>query len=397
MPESGKAGPNRNHIGTRQDVKVEANSFKRMWAQCGSDIHAAVEAVGASGWYILGQEVAAFEAALAEAASLPFAIGVGNGMDALEISLHAAGMGPGDAVLCPPLSAFPTALAVLRAGGVPVFADVDENGALDPAAAAECLSRNPSIRFMIPVHLYGHMADMKTLGTLAMARGVTIIEDAAQAIGATRAYPDGTRLQVGEVGSTACYSFYPTKNLGAIGDGGALVTADTGIDRQARAMRNYGQSAQYIHDIPGMNSRLDELHAAVMHRALLPRLAGWTDRRRHIAKRYLAAITHPDIILIPGPDPDGSVWHLFPVLAPAAARDGLMTYLRDAGIQVGVHYPKLMNTQNALSELAGTARTFGSLERAQAFTECEISLPIHPFLEEDEIGHVIDTLNGWRG
>lgn len=370
---------------------ISANRFDRLWADCRDDYIAAVTGVGASGWYILGREVAAFEADLAAWCDRATAVGCGNGMDALEIALRAAGIGAGDRVLTTPLSAFATGLAILRAGAEPVYCDTDAHGLLDPAAAEAALEADPAIRAVIPVHLYGHLADMPRFTALAARRGLTLIEDAAQAIGARR-----NGQGVGATGHAVAFSFYPTKNLGAVGDGGALLPADAAMDAAARSIRNYGQTERYVHEVIGLNSRLDELHAATLRRAFLPRLEGWLARRRGIAAAYLSGIDAPHVTLLPGPDPEGAGWHLFPVLVAPERRAAFLDHLTRHGVQGGLHYPVLIPDQKAMTDRAAP-RVHGDLANARRFATGEVSLPIHPYLTEAEVAHVIDTVNGWGG
>ncbi len=372
-------------------MKVVANAFDRLWADCQDEVMAAAAAVGASGWWILGPQVAGFEKDLASACGLPHAVGCANGMDAIEIALRAAGIAPGSKVLTTPLSAFATALAILRAGAEPVFADVDEHGLMDPRAAQAALAAHPDIAAVVPVHLYGHLADTPRLAELARNAGAVLIEDAAQAIGATRG-----GVRVGQHGLATCLSFYPTKNLGAMGDGGALLTADEAIGRRAKMLRNYGQGEKYIHIEMGLNSRLDEMHAAVLKAAFLPKLAGWTARRRTIARRYLDGIKNGHVVCVAGPDTAGSVWHLFPILVAPQRRGAFTAYLESRGIQANLHYPVVIPDQEAITR-RGPARVHGALDRARMFASSEVSLPIHPYLEDGEVEHVIEAVNGWAG
>jgi|TARA_R110002126_G_scaffold6194_9_gene32762 dTDP-3-amino-3,4,6-trideoxy-alpha-D-glucose transaminase len=372
-----------------ETMKVLPNTFDRLWTDCSSDILAAVERVGASGWYILGKEVVAFEAALAVWAKTPYVVGVANGMDALEIAFRIRGIGPGDKVLTTPLSAFPTALSILRAGATPVYCDTDKHGLLDVAAAEAAFASHPDIKAIAPVHLYGHLADMNALQTLADKYGAIVFEDAAQAIGATR-----HGIQVGDNGRMASLSFYPTKNLGVLGDGGALLVHTEADNTVAQAMRNYGQTAKYVHDIPGLNSRLDEVHAATLTDAFLPRLSDWLKTRKRIAKTYLENITHPAVTLMPGPDTEGAGWHLFPVLVDIEKRDAFVAYLQNAGIGAALHYPILMPEQRAITDYS-TPVICGNLDTARRIANSEVSLPIHPYLSEEEQAYVIATINAW--
>ena len=357
------------------------NDFKRQWAEIGPAAMGAVERVGASGCYILGQEVDAFEGKLAEFWGVSQAVGVANGMDAIEIALRALDLQPGQKVLTTPFSAFATTLAILRAGGVPVFVDVDDNGNIDLEQCREVFSRERSIRFFVPVHLYGNPLDLEKLAGLKRDFDLVIVEDCAQAIGAKH----GGR-NVGTVGQAAATSFYPTKNLGALGDGGALLTNDPRVASRARALRNYGQSDLYLHDELGLNSRLDELHAAVLSDALLPNLERWTETRRQIAARYLREL-HPIRTIKPAPSAE-PVWHLFPIFVDAAERDNTRERLLGCGIASGVHYPRLIPEQPAM-QLSVSYEVAIEPTNARRLAASEISLPIHPFLEENEVEVVV--------
>lgn len=371
-------------------LRVAANSFDRMWAECEEEYLAAVRRVGRSGWYVLGREVAAFETAFAAYCGSPAAVGCASGLDAIEIALRAVGIGPGDKVLTSPLSAFASALAIIRAGGRPVFCDVDDHGLMDPEAARAAFARHPDIRAILPVHLYGHLADMDALAAVAADHGAAVIEDAAQAIGARR---HGRRA--GALSDAACFSLYPTKNLGVLGDGGALLFPDAARAGAARVLLNYGQSARYVHDVVGLNSRLDELHAATLVSAFLPRLDDWISRRRTTAARYLDALDNPRVTLLPGPDPDGAGWHLFPVLVPAERREAFLAHLDRSGVQAGLHYPVLICDQKAFVDRFGPEQP-DPLRRARRLAAGEVSLPIHPYLTEAEVAQVIATVNAWN-
>jgi dTDP-4-amino-4,6-dideoxygalactose transaminase len=370
--------------------KIEANPFGRQWAAVGEAALAAVRRVGESGWYVLGREVASFEGALAAATGRRHAVGCASGLDAIEIGLRALDLPRGAAVLTTPYSAFATTLAILRAGGVPHFVDVDSSGLLDLDAAAAYLGAHPEVRFAVPVHLFGHALDLERLATLRDRFELAIVEDCAQAIGAR-----SREASVGSVGQVAALSFYPTKNLGALGDGGALLTDSSPIDARARRLRDYGQSDKYVHAELGLNSRLDELHAAVLSDALLPRLTAWTERRRAIARRYAQGLAHPNVRIVEPPPGSSSVWHLQPVRVTGGARDGLLDLLRKEGVQAAVHYPTPIPAQAALRSCSGV-RVHGGLERATSLAVEELSLPIHPLLEDAEVDRVIELVNGWR-
>lgn len=362
------------------------NDFKRQWEVLETAVLSAVRRVGASGRYILGQEVERFEQALASMWGLDQAVGVANGMDAIEIAMRALDLQPGQKVLTTPFSAFATTLAIMRSGGVPVFVDVDDNGNIDLEQCREIFSRDRSIRFFVPVHLYGNPLDLEKLARLKRDFDLVIVEDCAQAIGARH----GGR-NAGTVGQAAATSFYPTKNLGALGDGGALLTNDPRVASRARAVRNYGQSDLYLHDESGLNSRLDELHAAVLSDALLPNLQRWTETRRQIAARYLRELS-PIRTIEPAPSAE-PVWHLFPFFVDAAERDNTRERLLGCGIASGVHYPRLIPDQPAM-QLSVSYEVAIEPSNARRLAASELSLPIHPFLREDEVQAVITSCQG---
>ncbi len=375
---------------------IRLNDFKRQWQVIGPEVLRAVERVGAGGKYVLSGEVEAFELRLAESFGVAHAIGVASGLDALEISLRALGLRAGDRVLTTPLSAFATTLAVLRAGGVPEFVDVDENGLMDLELAERRLAEaRGAIRFVLPVHLFGHCLDLGKLESLARACGARWVEDCAQSILASHEGRggEGERL-AGSVGAMAATSFYPTKNLGALGDGGAILTHDAELARTARRLRDYGQSEKYRHELVGMNSRLDELQAAILS-ASFPRLRAWTDRRRKIADRYRAGIVHAKLRIVARPAGSRSVEHLFPVLVTQGElRPGFIGHLTNCGVQTGIHYPILIPEQPALE---GRGAVAGGFPRAKEFSEREVSLPIHPFLTDTEVEQIVSACNDWGG
>ena len=360
-------------------VNVVANDFARQWADIGEDALAAVDRVGRSGWLILGEEVRSFEQELAAWWGIPHAVGVASGLDALEIGLRAAGVPAGARVLTTPLTAFATTLAILRAGAVPVWCDVDASGGLDLDRAAAALGADPSIRALMPVHLYGHPLDPEALRRLAAEHEVVVVEDCAQSAGAER---DGAPS--GAAGLVAATSLYPTKNLGALGDGGVLLTADAELAERARSLRDYGQRGRFEHVEPGLNSRLDELQAAILRSALLPRLDGFLARRREIAGRYLEALGDGPLHPV---EPTGgtSARHLFPVEVVAGDPAAAAEQLRAAGVGVGRHYPFVCPDQPA----AAAGISLDPLDNARRLAERELSLPLHPYLADDEVDAVL--------
>jgi dTDP-4-amino-4,6-dideoxygalactose transaminase len=369
---------------------ISQNDFQRRWLAIEQPVLNTLRRVGKSGRYILGEEVQAFEAALALSWGIEHAVGVANGMDAIEIGLRCLGLCHGDKVLTTPLSAFATTLAIIRAGGVPVFVDVDEAGGINLGQCRELLKQDPEIRHFVPVHLYGHALDMNELKKLKDDFDLSIVEDCAQAIGASR-----RGISVGTVGQLAATSFYPTKNLGALGDGGAVLTDNEEVAAKARVLRNYGQSAHYVHDELGSNSRLDELHAAILRDAMLPNLEAWTALKRKTARLYLDAIRNPLIQMCPSSTSADPVWHLFPILVGEGMRDSLREHLRDMGIDAAIHYPRIIPEQQALTKNTRFEVQFDPTN-ARRFAAEELSLPIHPFLIETEIREVIDACNKWE-
>lgn len=368
---------------------IQLNDFVRQWNDTKADAVSAFSHMGESGWYVLGSQVHQFEKALAEYWQLPYAAGVASGLDAIEISLRALGCSRGDKVLTTPVSAFATTLAILKLDAVPVYADVDKFGLLDLEVAREVLQNDPTIRYIVPVHLYGHALDMTKLKSLQDDFELIIVEDCAQSIGA-----NFNGIATGSVGQMAATSFYPTKNLGAMGDGGAILTADKEYDSAARALRDYGQVSKYRHDVLGYNSRLDELQAALMLRVNLPRLDNWIARRRQIAAAYLDNI-QSRAVRIPGSPPGAeSSWHLFPVLIAPECKTSFLAFLKARGITAGEHYPIAIPDQRAVrtvkTEIAGAG-----IENARAFCHSEVSLPVHPYLTDGEVTAVINAINDW--
>ncbi len=365
------------------------NDFRRAWAEVGGGVLEATAKVGSSGWYILGEEVRRFEAALAILWGFDHAVGVGNGLDALEIGLRCLGIRAGDRVLTTPVSAFASSLAILRVGAIPVFVDVDERGLLDLDAAEERLRRG-DVRGLLPVHLCGHVVDLDRLEDLAQRHGVLLLEDCAQSIGAT-----WKGRSTGSAGAVAATSFYPTKNLGAMGDGGALLCRDPEHAARARRLRSYGEGARYDHVEIGLNSRLDELQAAILGDVMLPRLASWTGRRAAIAERYCSSIPSRRIE-IPVSAPDSQpVWHLFPVLVEPHRRESFRAHCGARGIATGIHYPIAIPDQRAVAGLE--LEEVNELPRARRWCASEVSLPIHPWLDAEEIDRVIEACAAWPG
>ena len=342
-------------------------------------IRAAMARVVDRGWFILGPEVDGFEREFAAASGAAHAVGVGNGTDAIALALRAMGIGPGDEVITSPLSAAFSALGIMMAGATPVFADIDPDRlTLDPAAASAAVT--PRTAAIMPVHLYGQPADMVALGDLARRKNLAILEDACQAHLATC-----TGRPVGAFGAAAAFSFYPTKNLGALGDGGAVTTNDAVIADKVRRLRNGGQDRKYHHVEFGVNSRLDDMQAAVL-RARLPFMTAWTTRRRALAAMYRRDLAAAPVTVPPECDP-GHVYHLFPVLSPS--RDALMAHLERAGVGTLVHYPFALSEQPAFAAHAAdcpvAVRVAGEV----------CSIPLHPHLGDADVRIVAEAVRAF--
>jgi dTDP-4-amino-4,6-dideoxygalactose transaminase len=337
-------------------------------------VKSAIERVVERGWFVLGPELDAFEQEFAEITGGAHAVGVGTGTDALAIALRALGIGPGDEVITSPLSAAFSALAIMMAGARPVFADIHPDRlTLDPGAvAAAVTSRTAAI---LPVHLYGQAADMIGIGEVAGRHGLAVVEDCCQAHLATCA-----GRPIGSFGVAAAYSFYPTKNLGALGDGGALTTADPALAARAARLRNGGQTDRYTHSEFGVNSRLDELQAAVL-RARLPFLRAWTETRRGIARAYRSTLADVPTIVVPPEIDDGHVYHLFAVRSHV--RSEVQSRLRAADIETLIHYPVPITRQPAVA-----AAQPDECPIANQVCEEVFSLPLYPRLPRDAVDRV---------
>lgn len=346
---------------------------------------AATERVLRSGWYVLGNELQTFEREWATRCGAAHAIGVGNGMDAIEIGLRALDIGPGDEVITTPMTAFATVLAILRSGAVPVLADIDPDTALlDPVSAERCIG--PKTRAILLVHLYGQVRAMESWTALCERHGIALLEDCAQAHLAR-----WDEKMAGCFGNFGAYSFYPTKNLGALGDGGALICNDAELAQRANMLRNYGQSVRYHHPVLGLNSRLDELQAALLL-IRLKWLEDFTERRRQIAGAYYAGIVSPRMKLLSAPIQVRShVYHLFVVLSPE--RDRLANFLKENGVQTLVHYPVPIHGQPPCRELRQDPNGLGAAERHAA--QC-LSIPCHPQLSDADVAKVIGSINAFE-
>ncbi len=345
------------------------------------EIDDAVARVLSSGWYILGEEVEAFEAEWAAYCEAKHAVGVANGLDALHLALRALGVGPGDEVIVPSNTYIATWLAVSQCGATPVPVEPDARTYnIDPARIEQAIT--PATRVIMPVHLYGQPADMDPILAIARKHSLRVVEDAAQAHGARY---KGQRI--GTHGDVVAWSFYPGKNLGALGDGGAITTNDPEIADRIRVLRNYGSRVKYQNEVQGYNSRLDPIQAAVL-RVKLRVLDEWNGRRRGIAQRYSESLAGSELILPHVPDWADPVWHLFVVRHPN--RDQLQQRLAQAGIQTMIHYPIPPHKQQAYVK-----ERFGEMQLplASQLADEVLSLPMGPQMTDENRQIVKDTLD----
>lgn len=339
-----------------------------------AEIDAAVARVLQSGWYILGKEVEAFEREFASYCGVEHVVGCASGTEAIALALMVLGVGPGDEVVTVANTAVPTVSAVTMTGATPVFVDIDDYFLMDPAKIEKAIT--PRTKVIMPVHLYGQMADMDAIMSVADKHGLPVVEDAAQAHGAEH---KGKRA--GSCGALGCFSFYPTKNLGCYGDGGAVSTGDKGLYDRLVMLRNYGQEKRYYHTIKGINSRLDELQAAVL-RAKLPHLDDWNRNRREAAAWYTNSLG--DVCAVPR-EREGArhVYHLYVIRT--SDRDGLKTYLEKETVTTLMHYPVPVHLQRAYEDL-GCRK--GDLPVTEKVTGEILSLPMHPAVTRDGVLYV---------
>jgi len=370
--------------------------FSRQFASLRQELMEAIEVVCLSQKFILGPQVASFEKAAAMACAAPHAIGCASGTDAIWLALAAANIGPGDAVITTPFSFFATVSAILRCGATPLLADIDPSTFNLSAAATEEVLRSSAsrthgrVRAILPVHLYGQCADWDAFSALKESYHLLLVEDAAQAFGATW---NGT--PAGALGDAAAFSFYPTKNLSAMGDAGLVTTLSAAIDDHARVLRAHGMRHRYYHEEIGWNSRLDSLQAAILE-VKLRYLSKWNQQRRDHAARYdqllragrLTAATTAEGIVLPITDPRaGHVFHQYVIRAPR--RDALRQYLTDRQIGSEIYYPVPLHLQTSLASLGYKQ---GDFPLSEAAAEEVLALPMYPELREDEQQTVVDAI-----
>ncbi len=364
-------------------LPIPFNDFQLQVREIRDEIDAAIAVVLDRAWFIMGPENEAFEKEFAAYLGVEHAIGVANGTEAIQLALEALAIGEGDEVICPALTAAPTALAILAAGANPVFADIHpDTYTLDPAKLEACLS--PRTKAILPVHLYGHPADILPILSFAHDHRLVVIEDVAQAHGA-----QVNGQMVGTFGTVGCFSFYPTKNLGAYGDGGAVVTRDPDLAHRILQLRDLGQNRRFQHILPGMNSRLDEMQAAIL-RVKLKHLDQQNEMRRERAKWYGNELH--GTVQLPVEQPNcHHVYHLYVIQAPQ--RDKLRSYLREQQIGSDIHYPHVLHHQPAFAECRVSPE---KLPVSEAVVERIVSLPMYPQLSHQQVRQVAAQIRSWN-
>ena len=358
------------------------NDFTKEPIELHNEIKNAVSRVLESGWYVLGNEGLDFESQWAEVCGVNYGVGVGNGMDAIEIALRALNIGNGDEVITTPVTAFASVLAILRAGATPVLADIDPQTALISLESVKrCITSKT--KGLLLVHLYGQLRDVNLWLDMCESESIYLIEDCAQAHLAS-----WNGSVAGSFGKAGAYSFYPTKNLGAIGDGGILVTNDSSIAERAKCLRNYGQTVRYEHPELGMNSRLDEIQAAIL-KVRMKWLIDFTSKRQQITEAYRFGITNPNIKLMEAPiEPCNHANHLFVVTTKT--RDLLQKYLSQNGIQSLIHYPIPIHMQKPCLSINRDPK---GLNNSEIHSMQCLSLPCNPHLKNSEVERIIDIVN----
>ena len=365
-------------------MKIPFVTFIPLERELDQELRNAFERVYSSSWYIEGKEDERFESAFASYCDSKYCVGVGNGLDALFLALKALGICAGDEVIVPSNTYIATALAVVYVGATPVFVEPDiRTYNIDPNRIDEAIT--DKTKAIMPVHLYGQPCDMDPIMDIAKRHNLYIIEDCAQAHGAR--YKNKV---IGSFGNAAGFSFYPGKNLGALGDAGATVTNDEDLSKKIRALGNYGSDYKYHHIYQGNNSRLDELQAAFLS-AKLPILDKVNEQRRSIAQKYLSGIKNPEIILPYVPDYAEPVWHIFGIRCKR--RTELESFLNSSGISTNKHYPIPMHLQDCFKDLGFVK---GDYPIAEEISETELSIPMFYGMTDEEINYVIDRINEFK-
>lgn len=367
-------------------MKVPLLDLQAQYETIRDEVRAAVGRVFDSQHFVLGAEVQALEEEIARYSQTKFAIGCASGSDALLLALMSCGIGPGDEVITTPFSFFATASTIARLGAKPVFVDIDQQTYnLDPSLVAPAMTDHT--KAIVPVHLYGQCAAMDPLIELSQSRGVAIIEDAAQAIGA-----EDAQRRAGSMGTIGCLSFYPSKNLGGAGDGGMLVTSDLDHARRLHTLRVHGEASKYHHEVIGINSRLDALQAAVL-RAKLPHLDEWTTARQRKAQQYELMFIDAGLAeQIAVPFVRGNtrhIFHQFVIRVPDGRRDALREHLRESGVGTDVYYPVPLHLQKCFAYLGYQSGDFPVAEKAAQET---LALPVYPELTDEQQDYVVNAI-----
>ncbi|WP_153461631.1 DegT/DnrJ/EryC1/StrS family aminotransferase [Sediminibacillus terrae] len=356
-------------------------NLKRQFTTIEKDILAAVSDVLRSGNYILGPKVSELERQVASRIGTDEAVAVGNGTDALLLTLEALGIGEGDEVITSPFTFFATAEAITRVGATPVFVDITSDSfTIDPKKIPDKIT--PSTKAIIPVHLFGQAADMDEINAIAKQHDLTVIEDACQAFGALY-----KGMPVGSLADAGCFSFFPTKNLGTLGDGGMVTTSDERIAAKIRKLRAHGSNRKYYHDTIGYNSRLDEIHAAILL-ICLQHIEDWNNRRAKLANNYTEAFSTLHTIKPPRPKSDRThIYHLY--CLEADHQDEASVFLQERKISTGIYYPCCLHLQVAYQKLGYNQ---GDFPEAEQLSNRLLAIPIHPFLEDEEQQSIIAAI-----
>lgn len=365
-------------------MKVPYYTLKYLHDSQKQELFNAFEKVYENGNFISGEFLSRFEKNFADYCGADYAVGFGNGLDSITLALRGLGIGEGDEVIVPSFTFIATINAVVYAKATPIFVDVDLDTALmDPDKIEKKIT--DKTKAILPVHLYGRLADMEKIMEIANRHKLKVVEDCAQAHGAER-----NGKKAGTFGDVGSFSFYPGKNLGALGDGGAAITNDENLAVRMRAYGNYGAEIKYRHDLMGVNSRLDELQAAFLD-VKLKKLTEYTDFRRKVVKDYYNGINNPKITLMSYPAEEKShVWHL--VVLKCEKRDELQAYLSNKGIATLIHYPIAINKQKACAELSTNE---GDFVNAEKLSETVLSLPLYYGMTNEEISYIINTINSF--
>jgi len=365
-------------------MKVPFNVLRPQYLMFKEEYDKAVLEALDSGWYVLGEKVSQFEREFADYVGVRHCVGLNSGLDALILAFRALGISEGDEVIVPANTYIASVLGVTENGAAPIFVEPDEFYNIDPARIEEAITERT--KAILPVHLYGQPARMEEIMPIAKKHNLFVVEDCAQAHGATI-----NGKNIGTFGDINCFSFFPTKNLGAFGDGGAIVTNSDELTEKVRLLRNYGSVKKYFHEIEGVNSRLDEIQAALLS-AKLKHMTELEDDRRRVAEKYLEEITNPLIQLPKTKEGFKYVWHLFVVRCNK--RDELQRYLSDNGIGTQIHYPVPPHLSGAYSRFGHKK---GDFPISENYADSILSLPLYNGMSDEEVDYVVEKINKFKG